>query len=81
MGARSGRCTINPETRFALTLCLLALASYVDIRLAFRIGRNTVYELFHDTVLAIENILSLPGLPTCLEVLNKIGTTFVCHGH
>lgn len=76
MGALSGRNTISAETRLALTLRLLAGASYVDIRLAFRIGRTTVYDVFHATVAALDKALSLPGLPTDPEDLNDIATKF-----
>lgn len=76
MGALSGRRTIPPETRLAITLRLLAGASYVDMRLAFRVGRSTVYHIFHETVEAIDNTFSLKGLPTCPERLNEIATKF-----
>lgn len=76
MGRQNGTRTVPPDTPFEITLRLLAGASYVDIRLTFWIGRSSVSEIFHDTVLTVENALTLPGLPDFPEELNKIGTNF-----
>lgn len=72
MGERSGRLTITPRTRLAITLRMLAGASYGDIMLSFHIGRSSTYQVFHETRKALMKVLVLPGLPRSEEELHEL---------
>jgi hypothetical protein len=54
---------IEPETRLAVTLRLLAGSSYLDLVLLFRLAKSTVYAMFHATVDIINRRLEMPGFP------------------
>jgi hypothetical protein len=61
--ARSGGGVIEPAARLAVTLRLLARASYLDLAMQFRIARPTVYESFHFAIDIICKRLAMPGIP------------------
>jgi hypothetical protein len=62
-GCRSSGGIFEPAVRLGLTLRILAGASYLDMMLTFRVAKSTVFELFWDTVQAIDYCMSLPALP------------------
>ena len=57
------RIVIHGEVRLAITLRLLAGASYLDIRMTWNISQTSLYDIFHSCCMAIMTSLSLPGLP------------------
>jgi DDE superfamily endonuclease len=63
MGMRSSGGRIEPEIRLALTLRMLAGASYLDTVMLFAISRSSCYAVFHDTISSILSRLKMPGLP------------------
>ena len=63
MGVRAKWPIIPPEVRLAITLRLLAGASYIDMKGMFDVEKKTVYEIFTETLDALMNALRLPGLP------------------
>lgn len=63
MGMRAGRPVVAPDTRLAVTLRMLAGASYSDIQASYHVGRSTLYEVFKTTCNALMKRLQLPGLP------------------
>jgi DDE superfamily endonuclease len=54
---------VEPAIRLALTLRILGGGSHHDLAMLFRIATVTVYSVFHATIDAINNRLSLPGVP------------------
>jgi hypothetical protein len=72
MALRSSGGRIEPENRLALTLRLLAGASYLDAMMLFGISRSSCYAVFHETVDSILGRLQLPGLP--FDDLSKLQT-------
>jgi DDE superfamily endonuclease len=54
---------IDPITHLALTLRILAGASYLDLVLLCAVHRSTVFHDFHETLAAINKRLSMPGVP------------------
>jgi hypothetical protein len=72
MALRSSGGRIEPEIRLALTLRLLAGASYLDAVMLFGISRTACYEVFHETVNSFLGRLDLPGLP--FDDLSKLQT-------
>jgi DDE superfamily endonuclease len=63
MALRSSGGRIEPEKRHALTLRLLAGASYLDIMMLFGISRSSCCAVCHETVDRILGRLHHPGLP------------------
>lgn len=76
MGERSGRSTIPADVSLAITLRVFAGWSYFGTRIAFHIGRSTVYHILHDTIDALDEYFSFPGLPDLEEELLHIATGF-----
>lgn len=62
-GIRSSGGFVEPYIRLAVTIRMLAGASYLDVMLAFRIAKSTVYCLMHETIEAMCERWKLPGLP------------------
>jgi hypothetical protein len=60
---RSSGGIIDPTTRLALTLRILATASYSNLAILFAIHRSTVFHAFHETLAAINKHLSMLGVP------------------
>jgi hypothetical protein len=54
---------VESAVRLALTLLILSGGSHHDLAMLFRIATVTVYSVFHATIDAINNLLSLPGVP------------------
>ena len=44
---------IEPEVRIAIVLRILSGASYLDLMLLWQLGRSTVYNVFHSTVVVL----------------------------
>jgi hypothetical protein len=61
--ARSSGGVIEPAVRLGITLRILSGSSYLDLMMLFRIGRSTVFVVFHSTIDAINRHLSMPGIP------------------
>jgi DDE superfamily endonuclease len=70
MARRCSEGAVTPETRLALTLRLLAGASYLDVAMLFRLGTTTVYVIFNETIKVLWRHLPMPGLP--LENLREM---------
>ena len=75
-GRRSKRETVSPDIQLAITLRMLAGACYPDLQTSYRIGRSTVYEIFHSTCSALMNGLHLSGLPNNVEELRSSALRF-----
>lgn len=54
---------MSPAMRLALTLRLLAVGSYLDQVLSFRLAGCTVYHILRSTVYTIHSTLPMPGVP------------------
>jgi hypothetical protein len=77
MALRSSGGRIEPEIRLALTLRLLAGASYLDTVMLFAISPSSCYAVFHDTISSILSRLEMPGLPLDdIENLDKLSQGF-----
>jgi hypothetical protein len=63
MALRSSGGRVEPDIRLALTLRLLAGASYLDTAMLFAVSRSSCYAVFHETISSIPSRLELPGLP------------------
>jgi hypothetical protein len=61
--ARSSGGVIEPAVHLGITLRILSGSSYLDFMMLFRIGRSTVFVVFHSTIDAINRHLSMPGIP------------------
>jgi DDE superfamily endonuclease len=69
---------VEPAVRLALTLRVLGGGSHHDLAMLFRIATITVYALFNATIIAINNLLALPGVPLeDIEKLQKLAERFV----
>jgi DDE superfamily endonuclease len=62
-GIRSSGGYIEPSIRLAVTIRMLAGVSYLDVMLAFRIAKSTVYSVMQETTEAICERWALPGIP------------------
>jgi DDE superfamily endonuclease len=62
MALRSSGGRVQPAVRLALTIRMLAGASYLDMMLIFRIASSTVYDVFHSTVASVKRRIAMPGL-------------------
>eukprot|EP00171_Calliarthron_tuberculosum_P001167 IDg1167t1 len=60
---RSSGGRIEPAVRLAVTLRLLAGASYLDLVTNYNIAPATVYAIFHDTVGHLSNRIAMPNIP------------------
>jgi hypothetical protein len=67
-GRRSCGGSIEPSCRIAIAIRILAGASHVDVMLAFRSAKSTVYAVFKETVLTIGATMQLVGIPFDTEV-------------
>lgn len=63
MGRRSGRRTIKPYVRLAVTLRMIAGARYMDLIKSYKISHTAVFSIFHSTCDVLMRQLRLPGLP------------------
>jgi hypothetical protein len=72
MALRSSGGRIEPEIRLALTLRLLAGASYLDAMMRFGISRSSCYVVFHSTVNSIHSRLDMSRLP--FDDISKLNT-------
>jgi hypothetical protein len=61
--ARSRGDATEPAARPAVTLRMLAGASYLDLVMLFRVAKATIYDIFHSTVDIIIRRLQMPGVP------------------
>eukprot|EP00171_Calliarthron_tuberculosum_P005225 IDg5225t1 len=59
---RSSGGLVDPAARLAITLRLLARGSYLDLMMIFKVGRSTIYSVFHLTVDALMGKLDMPGI-------------------
>jgi hypothetical protein len=59
-GTRSSGGVVEPASRLAITLRILAGSSYLDLVTLFRIGKLTLYEVFHATVDVLNKRLRMP---------------------
>jgi hypothetical protein len=78
---RRARCgdggAIAPAVRLAIFLRILGGASYLDVMLAFRVGRSTVYGVFFATLNATIQAIPMPGLPVDnVDAMRKLATGF-----
>jgi hypothetical protein len=72
----SGR-RIESEIQLALTLSLLAGASYLDRMMLFGVSRSACYEIFHDTTNVVLSRLEMSGLPfDNIRRLSKLSLEF-----
>jgi hypothetical protein len=78
MALRSSGGRVEPAVRLALTIRMLAGASYLDVMLVFRIASSTVYDVFHSTVSIITKLIAMPGLPVSRSDLRSLATAFIC---
>jgi hypothetical protein len=65
-GYRSSGGVVEPAVRIGLTLRILAGASYLDMMLTFRVAKSTVFNIFWDTVQAIDECIMY--LASCAPV-------------
>jgi hypothetical protein len=62
--ARSSGGVIEPAVRLGITLRVLSdTKSYLNLMMLFRIGRSTVFDIFHSTIDAVNRHLTMPGIP------------------
>jgi hypothetical protein len=78
MALRSSGGRVEPAVRLALTIRMLAGASYLDMMLVFRIASSTVYDVFHSTVTSITRRISMPGLSVDRSDLHRLALAFTC---
>jgi hypothetical protein len=75
--ARSSGGVIEPAVRLGITLRVLSGSSYLDLMMLFRIGRSTVFDIFHSTIDAVNRHLAMPGIPLCEETkLSSLASGF-----
>jgi hypothetical protein len=63
MGRRSSGGIIEPAVRLAMFLRILSGASYLDLEIAFRVGRSTIYSVFLSTLNVVLSTIPMPGVP------------------
>jgi hypothetical protein len=73
---RSSAGVIEPGVRLEISLRMLAGGSHWDLMANFRVGRTTVYQVFHETIDAIFQELQLPGIPNDLTHLCALADDF-----
>jgi len=67
---------VAADSRLAITLRMLAGASYLDLRLCFNVSVSSIYRIFHDTCQAIMEALRLPGISRSWEDLHRASIEF-----
>ena len=70
------RSTVPPEIRLAITLRLLAGASYLDLMLAYQVAEETIRDIFRDTCDSLMTRLRLKGFPKSQAGLRAIERGF-----
>jgi hypothetical protein len=75
-GSRSSTGVIEPGVRLAIALRMLAGGSHWDLMANFRVGRTTIYQVFHETIDAVFEELRLPGIPNDLGQLRALADDF-----
>jgi hypothetical protein len=78
MELRSSGGRVDPAVRLALTIRMLAGASYLDMILVFRIASSTAYDVFHSTVTSITRCIAIPGLSVARSDLHRLALVFTC---
>jgi len=73
---RSSSGPVTPEECLAITVRLLAGASYLDLMLVFGIAKCTVYHSFHRTLDVLSDVLALDGILSSEEELRKLAIDF-----
>jgi hypothetical protein len=73
---RSSGGRVEPVVILALTIRMLAGASYLDMMLVSRIASSTVYDVFHSTVASITKRIAMPGLPVSRSDLHSLALAF-----
>ena len=76
MGRRAKRPTIPPDVRLAVTLRMMAGASYLDLMGTYQMSKTSVYNVFHSTCTVLSERLQLPGLPSTVSGLRHSAKTF-----
>ena len=72
MGKRGSNETVLPDSRLAISLRMLAGERYGDLMILYCIEQCTVYNVFHDTVHALNKVLKFPLLPKPDEGLRRL---------
>ena len=67
---------IHADVRLAITLRLLASASYLDIRMTWDISQTSFYDIFHSFCTATMTRLSFPGFPENADDLMALSQRF-----
>jgi DDE superfamily endonuclease/Villin headpiece domain len=68
MAKRSSGGVIEPASRLAIFLRMLAGASYLDLQLSFCVARSTIYGIFTDTLSAVLTIMPNLVVPVADEI-------------
>ena len=68
--------TVPGDIRLAITLRILAGASYCDLSLAYQVKESTVFDIFHSTCDALNDRLYLEGFPKTKLALQQIAKGF-----
>jgi len=76
MAKRSGSGVVTAEVALEVTARMMAGSPYLDSVLIFGMARSTVYEVFHRTLDALSNLLSLSGIPTSERELESLDIGF-----
>lgn len=70
------RSTVPSDIRLAITLRLLAGASYLDLMLAYQVGEETIRDIFQNTCDGLMARLRLKGFPKSQAGLRSIARQF-----
>ena len=70
------RATVPADIRLAITLRILAGASYCDLSLAYQVKESTVFDIFASTCDALNSRLYLEGFPKTKLALQHIAEGF-----
>ena len=76
MGMLPDHSVLPPDVRLALTIKLLAGASYLDLKTRYCVGASTIYNVFRETCDALIDVLALPGLPSSVVDLKTSSLRF-----
>jgi DDE superfamily endonuclease len=76
MALRSSGGRVEPAIRLALTIRMLAGASYLDMMLVFKLASSTVYDVFHSTIASIKRRIAMPGLSSAHSDLHRLAQAF-----
>jgi hypothetical protein len=77
MALRSSGERVEPAVRLALTIRMLAGASYLDMMLGFSIESSTVNDVFHSKVASITKRIAMPGLLASRSDLHSLALAFI----